>query len=140
MKFSATDQPARRRGPALLTRFEQAMKKAGHGDDALLLECIRRAFDKEDPASAQLLAALLARVAPPLKPVASPVEFDFPADGSPADKADAVLVAVAAGLLAPDDGDRIVRVISAAVQIREAVELEARLAALENAMKGTANG
>lgn len=130
-RFTADNQPTARRRPNVLTRLERELKAAGHDENAVFAAAIRRALDDADPASAQLLAALLARVSPPLKPITSPVEFEFHEAASPADRIDALLVAVSRGQLCPDICARITDVIAKGVEVRERTELAARMAAIE---------
>ena len=92
---------------------------------------IERAFDDEDPQSAQLLKDLLARMTPPLKATVKPVEFDFPDGGSHADKIDAILSAVASGLISPDVAVMISGVVKTALDVRETTELVERMERLE---------
>lgn len=130
-RFSASNQPANRRQPNFATRLDRALKESGREEGAILAEAIERAFDKEDSASASILSALLARVSPPLKPISSPVEFEFAEGASPADKIDALLIAVSRGQICPDLAARITDVIAKGVEVRERTELAARMAAIE---------
>lgn len=137
MPFSKDCQPERRRGPSNSTLVARALKAAGHSDDALMQKIIQRAFDDEDPQSASLLKDLLARMAPPLKATVQPVQFDFPDGGSHADKIDAILSAVANGLIAPDVAVMIAGMVKTSLEVREGTELAERLARIE-AMLGAA--
>ena len=131
MPFSKECQPERRRGPSNSTLVARALKAAGHSEDALMKKIIERAFDDEDPQSAQLLKDLLARMTPPLKATVKPVEFDFPDGGSHADKIDAILSAVASGLISPDVAVMISGVVKTALDVRETTELVERMERLE---------
>lgn len=137
-RFTADNQPSARRRPNVLTRLERELKAAGHDENAVFAAAIRRALDDADPASAQLLSALLARVSPPLKPISSPVEFEFAEDASPADKIDALLVAVSRGAMCPDIAARITDVIAKGVEVRERTELLARMEEIERQLGITA--
>lgn len=131
MPFSKDSQPERRRGPSQNTLVQRALLSAGKSETALIKHVIERAFDAEDQQSGQLLKELLSRIAPPLKSTVQAVEFDFPADGSHADKVDAILAAVAAGLLAPDVAVMVAGIVKTALDVRETTELVERLERLE---------
>ena len=60
-----------------------------------------------------------------------PVEFDFPDGGSHADKIDAILSAVASGLISPDVAVMISGVVKTALDVRETTELVERMERLE---------
>lgn len=74
--------------------------------------------------------AVLDRVAPRLRPVSAPVEFDLP-DGTLTEQGRAVLAAVSDGRLPADVGERLVVALGALARLTEMDEFERRLAALE---------
>ena len=78
----------------------------------------------------QAAVAVLDRVWPKLRPIATPVEFPLP-DGTLADQGRAVMQAVSEGRLSPDVGERLVVALGAMARLVEADEFERRLAALE---------
>lgn len=133
--FTAENQPdpesRKGSGRQASTLVRRALKKAGVDEETLIAHVVSRAFDSEDRDSAQLLKELLSRIAPPLKSTVQAVEFDFPADGTHADKIDAILAAVAAGLLAPDVAVMVAGIVKTALDVRETTELVERLERLE---------
>lgn len=62
------------------------------------------------------------------------IEFDFPENGTPTEKADAIINAVAKGEVAPDIGAQFLNSIKALVDIEEATELKERLERIEKAL------
>ena len=129
--FTSENQPTNRRRSNFLTRLDQALRDGGREENAVMDEAVRRAFNDQDPQSAQILSALLARISPPLKPTTSPVEFDFIEGATAADKIDSLLVAVSRGALCADIAARIAGLIADSVKIREHCELVARLERVE---------
>lgn len=73
---------------------------------------------------------LLDRVLPPLKATDTPAPVPIPADLTAASAA--VLQALAQGLLTPDQGSAVASVLASLARVKEATELEARIAALED--------
>ncbi len=80
------------------------------------------------------LQEMLKRVSPIPKQTFNPVTIDFPENGTPAQKADAVLKAMAAGEISPDIGHIFIEAISKSLGIEEVTELAKRLEALEKAI------
>ncbi|MBK1671956.1 hypothetical protein CKO35_01325 [Ectothiorhodospira shaposhnikovii] len=74
---------------------------------------------------------ILARVMPALRAQAEKVEFDFDAKATATEQAEAVLQAIADGLVSPDVGKQIIEAIGSLSSIRQIDELEERLSALE---------
>ncbi len=82
-----------------------------------------------DTASAALI---LARVLPALKPVDEPAPLPSDIDMSDLNAApQAVLEALASGRLTPDQAQTMAAALASLVRVKEATELEARIAALE---------
>lgn len=77
------------------------------------------------------LQETLKRVSPIPKQTFNPVVIEFPENGTPAEKADAVLVAMANGQISPDVGHVFIDAISKSLGIEEVTELAKRLEALE---------
>lgn len=73
---------------------------------------------------------ILERVAPSFKPVEKSEPLPLP-EGTLTDKGNAILDAVAAGLLAPTQGAALVGAIGTLARVAEVDELAARVAALE---------
>lgn len=133
--FTSDNQPLpeRRKGSGAqgATLIRRALKKAGKDDEMLMAHIITRAFDSTDKDSCQLLKELMVRVSPIPKATVQPVEFDFPEGGSHADKLDAILLAVANGVLAPDVAVMIAGIVKTALDVRETTELVERMERLE---------
>lgn len=133
--FSSENQPPpeRRKGSGIqgAALIRRALIKAGKDEEMLIAHVVDRAFDSTDKDSCQLLKELMARITPPLKATVQPVEFDFPSGGSHADKIDAILDAVASGVLSPDVAAVVAGIVKTALDVRETTELVERLEKLE---------
>lgn len=81
------------------------------------------------------LQEMLKRIAPVHKQTYQSVTIDFPADGTPSQKADAVLKAMAAGDISPDIGHLFIDAISKSLGIEEVTELAKRLEAIEKMLE-----
>lgn len=96
----------------------------------------KAAIDKALTRDPTALKLCLDRLAPPRRD--APVSFEMPPIETVADTvaaSSAVLAAVAAGDVTPDEGGRIMALLSAHLGILETGQMEARIAALE--AKGT---
>jgi len=83
------------------------------------------------------LKLCLDRIAPPLKPMALPVELGLPeCNASLADTARVFVEAAARGKIPPDIAAQMVSAVASAAKIEEMQELKYRLEALERAMTG----
>lgn len=76
---------------------------------------------------------VLSKVLPSVKAQAEKVNFEFDSSASISDQVAQVLDAVAAGAVAPDVGRLIIDSIKSLADVRATEELEARIAALEEA-------
>lgn len=74
---------------------------------------------------------VLARVAPSLKPQAERVAFNFDPVAPLPTQIEAVLAAIAAGVLAPDVGQTIISALGTLADARAVADLEARIITLE---------
>lgn len=82
-----------------------------------------------DPAAAKLV---LDRCLPALRPTDAPVAMTLPADTADLGAASqAVLLALGAGSITPDQAGSIAGVLNALARVRETTELEQRIIALE---------
>ena len=81
-------------------------------------------------------AVVLSKTLPTLKAQAEKVSFDFDAVLPISEQVAQVLDAIAAGAVAPDVGRLIIESIKALADVRATEELEARIAALEEAKFG----
>lgn len=84
-----------------------------------------------DVAAAQ---AVLSRCLPALRPTDRPVALPLPSGtGDIGEAANAVLGALAGGAMSPDQASTVASVLATLTRVREATELEQRIAALEAA-------
>ena len=135
MKFSSQNQPSpeKRSGgrtdnftrlvKAIEKKFESGVDKCETFEEWLVMKAI------DD--GGVYLQELLKRVSPPYKQTYQPVSFDFPSDGTPSDKANAVLNAIADGDISPDVGHLLIDAISKSLGIEEITDFAKRLEALE---------
>lgn len=79
----------------------------------------------------QACSIVLSRIAPAIKSQAERVVFEFDAAASMPAQIEAVLVAIAAGDVAPDVGREIIAALGTLAEARAAVDLEDRIRALE---------
>lgn len=111
------------------------LRKAIEGRLPGIVDQLIAAAEAGDVAAASLL---FSRALPALKPVDQPAPIPLGVD--PADlgaASQAVLVALAAGTLSPDQAGSLAGVLSALVRVREATELEARITKLEESANGS---
>lgn len=108
-------------------------------EEAFFAFVARRALNLDDKDSSQLLKVLADKGWGNAKPVMDTVEFEFPADGTPSQRAFAVVEAISSGGLSPDLGAMIVGIIKDAIVIEESTELKARIEGLEKTL-GLSNG
>lgn len=79
----------------------------------------------------QAARILLERCLPPIKPIEQATPLTLPTSASLSDQGRAVLVAVAAGEIAPGQGAALIGALGTLAKIHEVDELERRIAALE---------
>lgn len=93
-----------------------------------------RAFDSEDKDSGTLLKFLGDKAYSSMKPTLGCVEFEFPAEGSPTDKALAIVNAMATAKLPPDIGTLMIGIIKDSVVIEEGTDLKVRIENIEKSL------
>jgi len=98
----------------------------------IITRLVERATMEGDTQAARLL---LERVLPPVKAVALPEPLPLPAVGSLAERAEAVLAALAAGQASPDAAETALAGLAAVARLRAIDDLERRIAALEERSK-----
>lgn len=143
-EFTSNNQPdsgRRGRGKAFKTKLFEAMKAKAllNATEDMSLEDVEQLFVnhlafeamKED-GDMYLLKDLMNRSFPPLKPTMDTVNFELKEDSSPAEKAQAILMAASRGELPPDVGDMLIRASKAALDIEALTELKDRILALED--------
>lgn len=112
-------------------------------EDAYLEEVVKASL-----VDGKLMKELFARLSPAAKSLAPTVAIDFPEDGTPVQKMEAVLHAVTRGDISPDVGITITAMIKQTVDVNEVTELMERMAKLEESIRqqaadkaaGNANG
>ena len=135
MKFSKSNQPKsenRSGGKSdMFTRIVNALeKKFESGQDGYKTFedwLVSKAIDE----GGVYLQEMLKRVSPIPKQTFTPVTIEFPENGTPAQKAEAVINAMAAGEISPDIGQIFIEAISKSLGIEAVTELAKRLEALE---------
>lgn len=132
-RFGKDNQPPNhhKRLPKFRTRLIQALKKKGYDEQGFVELLLDQALT---PGLSQgtYLGELLKRYAPVSKATIDPVDIaEFPQDGTPVQKAEAVYNAMAAGEIPPDVGQIFIDSISKLLAIEEITELKARLEKLE---------
>lgn len=132
-KFSSTNQPPPR-GKSYRAILLEALKATDSPMSELefVTYYINQAMTSDDSG---MLREIFLRLNPIPKPVAPPIEFDFPADGSPVDKMDAIIKGVSLGLVPADIGKMMAEIIKAGLDIKEVTELAERLERLEKLME-----
>ncbi|GAA5049808.1 hypothetical protein GCM10023208_08280 [Erythrobacter westpacificensis] len=117
------------RKPGSLNKTTMAVRELLDGEaESLTRKAIDLALTGDGPA----LRLCLDRIAPPRKD--TPIEFKLPPIETIEDAAKAsaaLLAAVAAGEVTPDEAGRVMALLTAHKQLVESGELEARIAALE---------
>jgi hypothetical protein len=108
-QFTADNQPKNRRGRDKRQLLIDALKRKGY-DEETLYDTI---------------------VDPLPKPVSPVFEVDFPEDGTPVQKIDAVIRGIASGIIPADIGKMFAEVIKTGLDIAEVTELAVRLERLE---------
>lgn len=104
--------------------------------DSATPEILEAVIGQAKEGDLQAAALILARGVPPLRPSLAPTRIRTAAplsEMSPADRAEAVTTAALAGQLPADVADALLSGIMKGCQIVESSELEARIAALEEA-------
>lgn len=79
------------------------------------------------PPNAQLLTLVLQRIEAPLKSTAPLVQFDFPENGTPTDKAFSIVKTISEGGLPIDIGQGLISIIKDSVVIEESTDLKAKI-------------
>lgn len=135
-KFSSTNQPPPR-GKSYRTVLLEALRAANTpmNEIEFVTYYINRAMTCEDAQATGMLREIFLRLNPIPKPVAPPVEFDFPADGTPVQKMDAIIKGVSTGVVPADIGKMMADILKAGLDIEEVTELAARLERLEKLLE-----
>lgn len=132
-KFSSDNQPPPR-GKSYRTVLLEALRAANNpmNEIEFVTYYINQAMKDGD---AGMLREIFLRLNPIPKPVAPPIEFDFPADGTPVQKMDAIIKGVSTGVVPADIGKMMADILKAGLDIEEVTELAARLERLEKLLE-----
>lgn len=107
------------------------------GDEKEFLERVVKAAMGDplaDPVilpNAQLLTLVLQRIEAPLKSTAPLIEFDFPENGTPTEKALSIVESISDGILPMDIGQGLIGIIKDSVIIEEGTDLKKRIEKIE---------
>jgi len=99
--------------------------------EAITRKAVELALDGDTMA----LKLCLDRLAPPLKPVATPITLDLPAQANLTETARALVGAAASGDVPPDVAAQLVSAVASAAKVEELEQIRHRLEALEHALK-----
>ena len=94
-------------------------------------EILARLVDAAKAGDVQAARLILERVLPPIKPMEQAVELQMSDSGTLTEQGRAVLMAVAAGELAPGQGAALLASLGTLAKLTEVDELERRIEALE---------
>lgn len=130
--FSSENQPPNKRGKDKRKLLIEALERKGFTEETLYDTIVDMAINQRDTA---MMKELIVRFSPLPKPVAPVFEVDFPEDGTPVEKIDAVIRGIASGIIPADIGKMFAEVIKTGLDVAEVTELAARLERLENLLE-----
>lgn len=130
--FSSENQPPNKRGKDKRKLLVEALERKGFSEEKLYDTIIEMAIIERDTA---MMKELIVRFSPLPKPVAPVFEVDFPDEGTPVEKIDAVIKGIASGIIPADIGKMFAEVIKTGLDVAEVTELAARLERLENLLE-----
>lgn len=132
--FDSENQPVNRapRGKSFRTMVIAALKTQGMDEQEFIERLVERALAD----GGVYLSELLKRYSPIPKQTHDPIVIEnWPKDGTPSQKADAVLQSMSDGLIPPDLGAIFIESISKSLGIEEVTELAKRLEAIEKLLE-----
>jgi hypothetical protein len=130
--FSSENQPPNTRGKDKRKLLIEALERKGFTEETLYDTIVDMAINQRDTA---MMKELIVRFSPLPKPVAPVFEVDFPDDGTPVEKIDAVIRGIASGIIPADIGKMFAEVIKTGLDVAEVTELAARLERLEKLLE-----
>jgi hypothetical protein len=138
-QFDSNNQPAVRtpRSKGWRTRILEAFEAQGQTESDFIGYICARALNPDDPLSSQLIKEIIQRLDPSPKQTLPVIQFSFPSDGTPVEKIEAVISAVASGEMSADIAHVLVNMVKTSVDIEEVTELAARLDKLEQLLAKT---
>ena len=132
--FDADNQPENRapRGKSFRTMVLDALKTNGITEQQFIDRLVERALED----GGIYLSELLKRYSPVHKPSHERIVIEnWPTNGTPSQKADAVLQSMSEGVIPPDLGALFIDSISKSLGIEEITELAKRLEAVEKLLE-----
>lgn len=130
--FSSENQPPNKRGKDKRKLLIEALERKGFTEETLYDTIVDMAINQRDTA---MMKELIVRFSPLPKPVAPVFEVDFPDDGTPVERIDAVIRGIASGIIPADIGKMFAEVIKTGLDVAEVTELAARLERLEKLLE-----
>lgn len=130
--FSSENQPPNKRGKDKRKLLIEALERKGFTEETLYDTIVDMAINQRDTA---MMKELIVRFSPLPKPVSPVFEVDFPDDGTPVEKIDAVIRGIASGIIPADIGKMFAEVIKTGLDVAEVTELAARLERLEKLLE-----
>lgn len=130
--FSSENQPPNKRGKDKRKLLIEALERKGFTEETLYDTIVDMAINQRDTA---MMKELIVRFSPLPKPVAPVFEVEFPDDGTPVEKIDAVIRGIASGIIPADIGKMFAEVIKTGLDVAEVTELAARLERLERLLE-----
>ena len=130
--FSSENQPPNKSGKDKRKLLIEALERKGFTEETLYDTIVDMAINQRDTA---MMKELIVRFSPLPKPVAPVFEVDFPDDGTPVEKIDAVIRGIASGIIPADIGKMFAEVIKTGLDVAEVTELAARLDRLEKLLE-----
>lgn len=126
--FTSENQPKNRKsGPNIKAKIIAALGRRNMTEDDFMDSLVALALDQ----GGVFMSELLKRYSPIPKQTHDPVVIQFPENGTPLQKADAIIKAMADGEISPDIGQIFMSAIKDSLGIEEVTELAKRLEALE---------
>lgn len=130
--FSSENQPPNKRGKDKRKLLVEALERKGYTEETLYDTIVDMAITDRDTS---MMKELIVRFSPLPKPVAPVFEVDFPDDGTPVEKIDAVIRGIASGIIPADIGKMFAEVIKTGLDVQEVTELAQRLERLEKLLE-----
>ena len=155
-KFSADNQPDYEKRPArgrnkaslIWEAMERRMKDKYEEADSYKLrllaekefydEWVEKSYSGLAIGENYLFGLLITRLHPQHKATNEHIEFSFPANGTPLQKFNAIMLAISNGEIPPDIGATLSQVINTGVNIQDVTELKVKIEDIEKAMKNDA--
>ncbi len=142
-KYDSKNQPApekrKPRGKDKRTLILDALSRAGVSEegfyDRLVIEALGVSGEDGDGKANQVaFIELWKRFHPIPKPVAPAIVFDYPAGGTLADRARAIELGIAEGIIPPDIGVSLLAALGHVAKAEEVTEVLERIARIEEAL------